>query len=363
MQIGHFTIAPLSLLLVFLPIGLVLKWLHANPVLVFSASALAIIPLAGHMGQATEHLAERTGPGLGGFLNATFGNAAELIIAIMALQKGLHDVVKASITGSIIGNVLLVLGLSVLCGGLRYERQTFNRTAAGVGSTLLALSAIGLLVPALFHQIVLRQEVTHERELSLDIAVVLFVTYLLSLVFSLRTHRHLYQADTAYHAKDDALHTATWSVRRAVVVLVLATLGVALMSELLVGAVEHTAHVFGMTEIFVGVILVAIIGNAAEHSTAILVAMKNQMELAINIAVGASAQIALFVAPVLVFLSYLFGKPMDLLFTRLEVAAVALSVWVLNLIAQDGESHWLEGVQLLALYVILGVAFYFLPAP
>ena len=363
MRLGRFYVEPLGLLLVFIPIGLLLELLHANPVLVFGAAAGAILPLAGYMGKATEHLAERTGPGIGGLLNATFGNAAELIIALMALQKGLHGVVKASITGSIVGNILLVLGLSILCGGLRYERQTFNRTAAGVGSTLLALSAVGLLVPALFHQLVLQQQVTYERELSLDIAIVLFLTYLLSLVFSLRTHKHLYASDTSHHTKEAALNTAAWSVRRAVVVLLLATVGVAVMSELLVGAVEHTAHVFGMTEVFVGVILVAIIGNAAEHSTAILVAMKNQMELAINIAVGSSAQIALFVAPVLVFLSYLFGKPMDLLFTSLEVATVALSVWVLNLIAQDGESHWMEGVQLLALYTMLAVAFYFLPAP
>jgi len=361
MRLGRWPIAPLSLLLVFLPLALILTLLHASPMFIFVASAGAIVPLAGHMGKATEHLAERTGPGIGGLLNATFGNAAELIIALMALQRGLHDVVKASITGSIIGNVLLVLGLSTLCGGLRYERQTFNRTAAGVGSTMLALSAIGLLVPALFHQMVLRQQVTHERELSFDIATVLFITYLLSLVFSLRTHKHLYAPATSHLTKEAALDTVSWSVQRAVVVLLLATGGVAVMSELLVGAVEHTAHVLGMTEVFVGVILVAIIGNAAEHSTAVLVAMKNQMELAINIAVGSSTQVAMFVAPVLVFLSYFFEKPMDLLFTRLEVAAVALSVWVLNLIAQDGESHWMEGVQLLALYAMLAVAFYFLP--
>jgi Ca2+:H+ antiporter len=218
-------------------------------------------------------------------------------------------------------------------------------------------------VPALFHQIVVRQQVTHERELSLDIAIVLFLTYLLSLVFSLRTHKHLYTPGTPHPTQEAALATTSWSVRRAVAVLLLATVGVAVMSELLVGAVEHTAHVLGMTEVFVGVILVAIIGNAAEHSTAVLMALKNQMELAINIAVGSSAQVAMFVAPVLVFLSYLFGQPMDLLFTRLEVAAVALSVWILSLIAQDGESHWLEGVQLLALYAMLAVAFYFLPAP
>jgi Ca2+:H+ antiporter len=363
MRLGRFWVEPLTLLLVFIPIGLLLELMHASPVLVFVASACAIVPLAGHMGRATEHLAERMGPGIGGLLNATFGNAAELIIAFMALQRGLHDVVKASITGSIVGNVLLVLGLSALCGGLRYERQTFNRTAAGVGSTLLALSAIGLLVPALFHQIVVRQQVTHERELSFDIAIILFLTYLLSLVFSLRTHKHLYIPDMPHHTPEAGLDTAAWSVQRAVVVLLLATVGVAVMSELLVGAVEHTAHILGMTEVFVGVILVAIIGNAAEHSTAILVALKNQMELAINIAVGSSAQVAMFVAPILVFLSYLLGKPMDLLFTRLEVAAVALSVWILSLIAQDGESHWLEGVQLLALYAMLAVAFYFLPAP
>jgi Ca2+:H+ antiporter len=363
MHLGRFSIEPLSVLLVFIPIGLVLEVIHASPVYIFIVSALAIVPLAGQMGKATEHLAERTGPGIGGLLNATFGNAAELIIALLALQKGLHDVVKASITGSIIGNVLLVLGLSALCGGLRYERQTFNRTAAGMGSTLLALSASGLLVPALFHQIVSRQQVTHERELSLDIAIVLFITYLLSLVFSLRTHKHLYTAATSHRPKDTALDTASWSVTRAVAVLLLATVGVAVMSELLVGAVEHTAQVFGMTEVFVGVILVAIIGNAAEHSTAVLMALKDQMELAINIAVGSSTQVALFVAPILVFLSYLLAQPMDLLFTRFEVAAVALSVWVLSLIAQDGESHWMEGVQLLALYAILAVAFYFLPAP
>lgn len=362
MRLGPLTVEPLSLLLVFLPLALLLRVTHVNPVWIFVTSALAIIPLAGHMGKATEHLTARTGPGVGGFLNATFGNAAELIIALMALREGLHEVVKASLTGSIIGNILLVLGLSVMCGGLRYEQQLFNRTAAGMGSTLLALSAIGLLVPTVFHQLVLHQQVTHERELSLDIAIILFITYLLSLVFSLRTHKHLFGAAT-HHETTAAEASEAWSVKRAVSVLVMATVGVAVMSELLVGAVEHTAHVLGMTEIFVGVILVAIIGNAAEHSTAVLVAMKNQMDLALNIAVGASTQVALFVAPVLVFVSYLGDKPMDLLFTRFEVLAVAMSVWVLSLMAQDGESNWMEGVQLLALYAILGVAFYFLPAP
>jgi Ca2+:H+ antiporter len=312
------------------------------------------------MGKATEHLAERLGAGLGGLLNASFGNAAELIIALIALRAGLYDVVKASITGSIIGNVLLVLGLSILVGGLKFERQTFNRTAAGLGATLLALSAISLVVPAIFHFIVRGNPTAHEQELSLEIALVLFVTYLFSLVFALRTHSHLYAgaADSSGHK---ALGVAGWSKTKSVLVLLAATAFVALMSEFLVGAVEHTADTFGMTDVFVGVILVAIIGNAAEHSTAVLVAAKNQMDLALNIAIGSSIQIALFVAPVLVFMSYLFGQPMNLLFTTFEVVSVALTVGIVSLVAMDGESNWMEGVQLLAVYVILAIAFYFLP--
>jgi Ca2+:H+ antiporter len=353
-------VSPLDLLLVFVPVSIVLELTHANPVWVFIMSALAIIPLAGLMGKATEHLAARAGAGVGGLLNATFGNAAELIIALIALRAGLYDVVKASITGSIIGNVLLVLGLSVLVGGLKYERQTFNRTAASMGAALLALSAIGLVVPAIFHFIVRGQPVTHEQELSLEIAIVLFVTYLLSLVFALRTHKHLYASERS-HEGDEALGTVGWSKAKSLLVLLVATALVALVSEFLVGAVEHTAEAWGMTEVFVGVILVAIIGNAAEHSTAVLVAAKNQMDLAMNIAIGSSIQVALFVAPVLVFVSHLFGQPMDLIFTTFEVVSVAVTVGIVNLIAQDGESNWMEGVQLLAVYVILALAFYFLP--
>ncbi|MBI3951067.1 MAG: calcium/proton exchanger [Acidobacteria bacterium] len=347
-------------LLVFVPVSIALELLPADPVWIFISSAAAIVPLAGLMGKATEHLAERLGAGLGGLLNASFGNAAELIIALMALRVGLYDVVKASITGSIIGNVLLVLGLSVLVGGLKFERQQFNRTAAGLGATLLMLSAIGLVVPAIFHYIVRGSDMAHEKELSLEIAIVLFVTYLLSLVFALRTHKHLYAGDVA-QCDEEALGTAEWSKGRAVLVLLAATALVALMSEFLVGAVEHTAGAFGMTEVFVGVILVAIIGNAAEHSTAVLVAAKNQMDLAMNIAIGSSIQVALFVAPVLVFVSYLFGQPMDLIFTTFEVVSVVLAVGIVGLIAMDGESNWMEGVQLLAVYFILAMAFYFLP--
>ena len=360
MWIGNRKIDVLLLFLVFVPIAVALEVLHADPVWIFSASAVAIIPLAGLMGKATEHLSEHLGAGLGGLLNASFGNAAELIIAFMALRAGLLDVVKASITGSIIGNVLLVLGLSIVAGGLKYERQRFNRVAAGLGATLLALSAVGLVVPAIFHLVVQGHPQAHEQELSLEIAVVLFITYILSLIFTLRTHKHLYVGE-ASHAADEALGMQTWSQGKAVTVLLVATTFVALMSEFLVGAVEHTAHTFGMTDVFVGVILVAIIGNAAEHSTAVLMAMKNQMDLAMNIAVGSSIQIALFVAPILVFAGYVIGQPMNLLFTTFEVVAVAISVGVVSLISMDGESNWMEGVQLLAVYLILAMAFYFLP--
>lgn len=354
----------LNLLLIFVPIAIVLEYLvHARPELIFGASCLAIIPLAGLMGKATEHLAEKVGEGIGGLLNATFGNAAELIIAIVALRAGLYDVVKASITGSIIGNILLVFGLSAVLGGLKYPTQTFNKTAASLGTTMLTLSAIALVVPALFHAAVEGKPNVSEQELSLEIAAILMITYILSLVFTLKTHKHLYAGGHGGEEADEAIGTRGWSTGKSLAVLLIATAFVALMSEFLVGAVQATAKTFGMTEVFVGVILVAIIGNAAEHSTAILMALKNKMDIAINIAVGSSIQIALFVAPLLVFLSYVIGpQPMDLIFTHFEVLAIVLSVFIIGFISQDGESNWMEGVQLLAVYGILGIAFYFLPA-
>jgi Ca2+:H+ antiporter len=360
----------LKLLLVFVPLAVLAEWLHWGGITVFVCACVAIIPLAGLMGEATERLAARLGAGIGGLLNATFGNAAELIIALVALSRGYHDVVKASITGSIIGNILLVLGLSVFLGGLKRERQTFDRAAASMGSTLLVLAAIGLVVPAVFHylgeravagaKITMAQERTLEQGLSLEISIVLFIAYALSLVFALRTHKHLYAGQSHAEAHDaTARPEAPW---RAVVMLVGATVLVAWMSELLVGAVEEAAHVLGLTEVFVGVIVVAIIGNAAEHSTAVLVALKNKMDLAMNIAIGSSIQIALFVAPVLVFVSYLFeGGPMNLVFTPFEVLAVLMAVAAAKMVAEDGESNWLEGVLLLAVYVVIGIAFYFLP--
>lgn len=356
------------LLLVFVPAALALRYVfHADPTWIFVMSAVAIIPLAGLLGLATEKLADHFGVGVGGLLNATFGNAAELIISVIALRAGMHDLVKASITGSIIGNILFVFGLSALFGGLKYHTQTFNRTAASMGATLLLLSAVGLVVPAIFHGLV--SEAGAERELSLEIAVVLMATYLLSLVFTLKTHSHLYSGATGAGAglgADDALEPVGgegWSKGKALLVLVGAAAAIGWLSELLVGAVQEAGEALGMTEVFLGVVVIALIGNAAEHSTAVLMALKNKMDLALHIAIGSSIQIALFVAPLLVFLSYVIGPaPMDLHFTSLEVLAVALSVLIISQVADDGKSHWMEGVQLVAVYAILALAFFHLPA-
>ncbi len=356
----------LLVLLLSVPVTLTMVWgfgLHGTPV--FIAAAVSIIPLAGYMGRATERLSEHLGAGWGGFLNATFGNAAELIIAIMALRAGLMDVVKASLTGSIIGNLLLVLGLSILVGGLKFPPiQRFNRTAASMGATMLLLAAIGLVLPAIFHQVVGEGAAGLERGLSLDISIVLMATYVLGLVFSFRTHSHLYLGTGAAmdHGSADGDHGQRGGASRALGLLLLSAAAIGVMSELMVGALEEAAHDLGMNQVFVGVILVALVGNAAEHSTAVLMAAKNKMDLSVNIAVGSSIQIAMFVAPLLVFLSYAIGPaPMDLHFTSLEVVAVVLSTGVMALVSLDGESHWMEGVQLLAVYVMLGLAFFFLP--
>jgi Ca2+:H+ antiporter len=351
----------LDILLIFIPVAIVLHFSHAAEIWTFAASGLAIVPLAGWMGRATESLAERLGAGVGGLLNATFGNAAEMIIALQGIRAGLSGVVKASLTGSILGNILLVLGASVLVGGLRHRTQKFNRTAAIMSATMMALSAIGLLVPAVFHWVTQGQprsgRAEAESNLSLEISIVLLVTYVLSLVFALRTHRDLYLGTSREHEESSPM-----SSKSAVIILLIATALVAWMSELLVESIEPASKSLGMTELFVGVVVVAIIGNAAEHSTAILMARKNQMDLAYHIAVGSSMQIALFVAPVLVLLSYAMGRPMDLLFTTFEVITVGLAVAIVSLVAGDGESNWMEGVLLLAVYVIFSIAFFFLPA-
>lgn len=327
---------------------------------IFVLACLAILPLAGWLGHATEHLAAKTNDSIGGLLNATFGNAAELIIAISAMRAGLYDVVKASLTGSIIGNLLLVLGLSVLAGGLKYKEQRFSAKAARSQTTLLTLAAISLILPAAFHYLSdgMQGRMQVERDLSLEISILLLIVYGLSLFFSLGTHKHFFASEVP----EDA-HGESWSLAKSLGILAVATAAIAVVSEILVGSVEHAAKDFGMSSIFVGVIVVAIVGNAAEHSTAILMARKNRMDLSLSIAIGSSLQIAIFVAPLLVVLSYFIGpSPMNLVFTMAEVLAVVVSVFVTGQVADDGESHWMEGVQLLSVYVMLGIIFFFLPA-
>lgn len=349
---------PLNLLLVLAPLALAGRLLHWPALAIFILSGLAIVPLAKWMGTATEELAVHIGPGPGGLLNASFGNATELIIAGFALRAGLIEVVKASLTGSIIGNILFVLGLALLLGGLGREKQEFNRTAAGVNAAQLTLATIGLLIPAAFYYTLrtadANQRLRLENEVSLAVAGLLILSYLLGLVFSLRTHKHLYSGEEATLA-----HGAVWSVRQGIVVLLAATLGVAVMSETLVGSLEEAVHVLGWSELFVGVILIPVIGNAAEHITAVVVATKNKMDLSLGIAVGSSTQIALFVAPLLVFLGVLVGQPMNLLFSAFELVIIGLAILIVNLIALDGESNWFEGVQLLIAYGITATALFF----
>lgn len=353
----------LNWLLIFVPAAFALRFWpgQSHPTALFICSAIAIIPVAGWIGHATEALAARVGEGLGGLLNATFGNAAELIIAGIALFKGHTGVVKASITGSIIGNILLVLGLSALLGGVKHKEQRFNKTGARTSVISLSLAAIALIIPTVFHSAAQATPagwtLTGEHRVSFGIAVVLFLTYICMLAFSLKTHKHFFLS-----AEGELEETGQqWSRRKAILILVLATAVVAVLSEFLVGTIESARTALGVTEVFVGVIVVAIVGNAAEHSTAIIMAMKNKMDLSVGIAIGSSLQIALFVAPILVFLSFVIGHPMDLEFTSSEIFAVVASVYILFQISGDGETNWIEGVQLLSVYLILGILFFFLP--
>jgi Ca2+:H+ antiporter len=350
----------LNLLLVFIPIAVGLDWYGANPIAVFAAAALAIVPLAGLMGRSTEHLSTYVGATIGGLLSASLGNAPELIIAGFALKEGLVDVVKASITGSILGNTLFSLGLSMIIGGWGRERQRFNPTVAGMSGGLLFVAAVALLIPAMFHI-----ATGKEREVSMEISIVLFVTYILSLVFTLKTHRQLIQPgpDTVCAEESHkASHEAPWSKGKAIAVLAGVTVVIAVVSEILVGAIEPASASIGMTPIFTGIIFLALVGNAAEAMNAVGFARKDQMDLSFGIAVGASTQVALFVAPVLVFAGYLMGKPMDLHFTAFEIMAIVLAVAIVSRLTSDGECHWMEGVMLIAVYLMLAVGFFYLPA-
>jgi len=352
------------LLTPLIPLAVVLDLAGAAAGAVFATSALGIIPTAALMGRATEELAARSGPGIGGLLNVTFGNAPELIIALFALGKGLQEVVKASIIGSIIGNILFVLGAAMLFGGIGREKQTFSRTGAGVQTSMLLLAAAALLMPAIFELVdgkglplpgaELVDYGSTAEHLSLLVALVLIFTYVAGLFFSLKTHRELFNPD---YGDEDSWG---WSVRKSVFVLAGAGLLVGVMSEVLVGSIEETSHAIGLSEFFIGVIVVAIVGNAAEHWVAVLVAMKDKMDLSVNIAIGSSAQVALFVAPVLVLASFFIGPhPLALVFNGFELGAILLAVLIANYVTQDGESTWFEGVQLLAVYVVFGIAFYY----
>jgi Ca2+:H+ antiporter len=344
-------------LLLFVPITIGLETLSPERyLLIFAASCLAILPLAGWMGRATEQLAERLGEGVGGLLNATFGNAAELIIALAALRAGLYDVVKASIAGSIIGNILLVLGAAMLCGGLRRPEQHFNPAGARSQATMLTLAAIALILPAAF-QAAAHTTAAGLGRLSVAIAVVLLFAYLLNLVFALVTHAALFKG--SHVAEEQEQHP---SVARAVAVLAAATAAIAWMSEIMVGAIEPTAHELGLSNVFVGVFVVAIMGNAAEHATAVRAAINDRMDLSLSIAIGSSVQVALFVAPLLVLVSLFVGPaPMDLAFPAGLVLAVLLAVLITGQVAGDGRSDWLKGAQLLTVYLVLALTYYFLP--
>ena len=344
----------LRYLLVFVPISLAGEFMGFPETIMFVLSALAIIPLAGMMGEATEEISFYSGPRMGGFLNATFGNATELIIAFFAMRAGLFDVVKASIAGSVIGNILLVLGASMLVGGLKYKTQHFNQKVLDVSASMLLFAVIGLSIPAIFTHTVDSELLTTRYEgLSVFVAVIMFSIYILSLVFSFYTHKDLYSVD---HEEESQ---PKWSLRKAIIVLIGATVLIGIESEFFVGAVEPMTNAIGLSEFFVGIILVPIIGNAAEHNTAIFMAAKNRMDVAVEIALGSSLQIILFVTPVLIFLSLLFS-PMSIVFNTFELVALIFSVLIANRLASDGESNWLEGVQLIAVYIIIAAAFFIL---
>lgn len=345
-------------LLIFVPLAIILELMHADHTLIFITSALGIVPLAGLLGEATDALAHRAGQRVGALLNATLGNAAELIITIVAIRAGLLEVVKASITGSIMGNILLVLGLSLLLGGIKNGFQKFSQRGASVNVTLMTIAIIGLIIPAIFAQAIEVRNHDAVEYLSIGVAVALMLSYVLGVIFAFRLpaeDKHELPGETTTEAH------AAWGMRRSLAVLTVSVVAIAALSEILVGAIDPLVKEQGLTQLFVGVIVVPIIGNAAEHLVAVEMAMKNKMELALGIALGSSLQIALFVAPLLVFISLAMGNPMSLVFNTFELAALFATVLIAAFIAYDGESNWLEGAQLLIVYVILAIAFFYLP--
>ena len=342
----------LKYMLIFIPISFIAKFMNASGSVMFILSCLSIIPLAGLMGEGTEAISFYSGPKIGGFLNGTFGNATELIISFFALKQGLFDIVKSSIAGAVIGNVLLVVGASMLAGGLKFKTQKFNEKVSEVTSSMLLFAVLGLCIPALFtHTVDPALLNTRYEGLSVFVAVVMIIIYILSLVFSFSTHKDIYNTEASKEG------SAKWTLKKAILILVVVTILIAIESEFLVNGVESITESLGWSEFFVGIILIPIIGNAAEHTTAIIMARKDQMDVALEIALGSSLQIILFVAPILIFIS-LFFKPMSIVFNEFELVALIASVVIANKVSHDGECNWLEGVQLLAVYLIISASFF-----
>ena len=342
----------LKYMLIFIPISFIAKFMNASGSVMFILSCLSIIPLAGLMGEGTEEISFYSGPKIGGFLNGTFGNATELIISFFALKQGLFDIVKSSIAGAVIGNVLLVVGASMLACGLKFKTQKFNEKVSEVTSSMLLFAVLGLCIPALFtHTVDPALLNTRYEGLSVFVAVVMIIIYILSLVFSFSTHKDIYNTEASKEG------SAKWTLKKAILILVVVTILIAIESEFLVNGVESITESLGWSEFFVGIILIPIIGNAAEHTTAIIMARKDQMDVALEIALGSSLQIILFVAPILIFIS-LFFKPMSIVFNEFELVALIASVVIANKVSHDGECNWLEGVQLLAVYLIISASFF-----
>jgi Ca2+:H+ antiporter len=351
-------------LLAFVPVAVVLEFIHADHITLFVVAAIALIPLAKLIGDSTEHLSTHYGATTGSLLNVTFGNAAEIIIATVAISAGLLDLVKASITGAIIGNILLIFGLSIVTGGFKFKEQRFSKENVGFQSSMLFLAVIGLAVPTIvsFTMLPGSENEQNIQLLSDSLAIILLIVYILGIIFTFFTHKHLFSQADAIQAdgREEEVHAAHWSKKRAFLLLAASMAGVIVVSEILVGSVEETGEQLGFGELFVGAIIVGIVGNAAEHSSAIMLARKGKIELSIGIAAGSGTQIAVFVVPILVFAGIALGQPFNLVFTLFELAVIFLGAIILNLIVHDGKSNWFEGVMLTAVYVIIAIGFFFI---
>jgi len=353
--------------LVFVPISVILDLVHADHIIIFIIAVIALIPLAKLIGDSTEHLSTHYGSTLGSLLNVTFGNAAEIIIAVVAINAGLIELVKASITGAILGNIMLIFGLSMIAGGIRKKEQLFSRENAGLQSTMIFLAIIGLAIPTVLSSTILEPaEIENQLKiqfLSDALAIILLSVYIAGIVFTFFTHKHLFvspQMEEENNNHNSDTTTKHWDKKRAFFMLAISMVGVVVISEILVGSVEETSKQFGFGELFVGAIIIGIVGNAAEHSSAIILARKGKIDLSIGIAAGSGTQIALFVVPILVIFGIILNQPFTLEFTIYELVTLFLAAIILNLIAHDGRSNWFEGVMLTAVYIIIAIGFYFI---